>query len=159
MKFYKNTNYEISPEGDVYRGGLKLKPYLCKNGYYKIMGSHEGHRVHIWVHTAVGELYVPNYQEGYEILHLNGIKTDNRVSNLIWTTRTHICLHTTRVLKRNIGELKGEAKLKDENIKYIRENYIPRHSEFGVRPMSRLFGVTPTAVSLVVRNKTWTHIK
>ena len=159
MKFYKDSDYEVSEEGNVYRDGKQLKPYLCKNGYYKVVGSNNGKRVHIWIHKAVGELYVPNYQEGYEILHLNGEKTDNNFTNLMWTTRKHICLYISKVLKRNIGEAKGAAKLTDENIRFIRKNYIPRDTDYGVRGLARQFDVTPTAVSKVVRNKTWTHIK
>lgn len=159
MKYYKETDYEISKDGDVYRKGHKLKPYTCKNGYQKIVGSKEGTRVHIWVHQAVAELYVPNYDDGLEVLHLNGNKTDNRSINLIWTTRKHICNYMTKILGINIGEDKGAAKLTNDNIKYIRETYIPRHPEYGARALSRTFGVSATAISLVVRNKTWTHIK
>lgn len=159
MKFYKDSDYEVSEEGNVYRDGKQLKPYLCDNGYYKVVGSKNGQRVHIWIHKAVGELYVPNYQEGFEILHLNGEKTDNRHTNLMWTSRKHICLYTTKILKRNIGEAKGAAKLTDENIRFIRKNYIPRDRDYGVRGLARQFDVTPTAVSKVVRNTSWVHVK
>jgi hypothetical protein len=159
MKYFKDTDYEVSEDGKVYRDGKVLKPYLCKNGYYKIVGSNNGQRVHIWIHKAVGELYVPNRQEGYEILHLNGDSTDNHFTNLIWTTRKHICLHTSKILKRNIGEDKGAAKLTEENVRFIRSNYIPRDRDYGVRGLARQFDVTPTAVSKVVRNTSWTHVK
>lgn len=158
MKFFKDTDYEISEDGKVFRNGYELKPYLCNNGYYKVMGSNNGQRVHIWVHKAVGHLYVPNYQEGYEILHLNGDKTDNRSTNLMWTTRKHICLYMCKILKRNIGEDKGSSKLTEEDVKYIRENYIPRHPEYGVRAMARIFNVSAPAVSSALRGATWSHV-
>lgn len=159
MKFYRDTDYEVSEDGNVYRNGRKLKPYTCKNGYQKIVGSKEGQRVYIWVHQAVAELYCPNYKEGLEVLHLNGIKTDNRSINLIWTTRKHICNYMTKILGINIGEDKAAAKLTEKDIKYIKEVYIPRHPEYGTRGLARSLNVSPTAVSKVVRNETWIHVK
>lgn len=158
MKFYKNSEYEIDEYGNVYRNDKKIKPYKCKNGYLKIVGSLHGNRFHIWIHKAVAELYVTDTSGGSEVLHLDGDRLNNHYSNLIWTTRQHISNHTTKVLMKNIGEFKGEAKLKNEDIIYIRENYIPRHKEYGCRAMAKMFNVSASAVSQVLIGKTWQHI-
>ena len=36
MKRYKDTEYFITKDGDVYRDGRKLKPHKTKKGYHEV---------------------------------------------------------------------------------------------------------------------------
>ena len=60
--------------------------------------------------------------------------------------------------KRQPGETNGMAKLNETAVRFIRENYQPRHPEFGTRALGRQFGVSHTKVGHIVRLESWTHI-
>ena len=91
--------YEVSEQGDIRRIkggkgtrlGTCLKPKLCKNGYHevclvkdKVKKSHRVHRI-----VAVAFLG----DSDLDVNHKNCDKTDNRLCNLEWSTRSENVLH------------------------------------------------------------------
>ena len=47
------------------------------------------------------------------------------------------------------------AKLTEEDVKWIREHYIPRHSVYGCSAMGRKYNVAKTTISAILTNKSW----
>lgn len=98
--------YEVSNYGRVrtiMTGHIKLAN-VDRNGYCKFRWRD---RI-VYVHRLVGITWLEN-EEGYPVLnHINGIKTDNRVSNLEWCTYKHNCQEAYR-----LGLNKGPKKYKD----------------------------------------------
>ena len=56
----------------------------------------------------------------------------------------------------NIGLAK--RKLTDEQVKYIRDNYVSGDKEFGCRALARKFGVNKSTINLIINNKTYVNI-
>lgn len=56
----------------------------------------------------------------------------------------------------NIGLAK--RKLTDEQVKYIRDNYVSGDKEFGCRALARKFGVNKSTINLIIKNKTYVNI-
>lgn len=57
------------------------------------------------------------------------------------------------------GELNGRAKLTEDDVRYIRDNYRFRHPKFGQKALARKFDVcTLTIVEVIKRNK-WKHVE
>ncbi len=51
-----------------------------------------------------------------------------------------------------------KSKLSEQDVIWIRKNYIPRHLEFGEKQLAKKFNVTTATISLITRNKTWNHL-
>lgn len=96
-----NGNYYISSHGRVVslRYGL-LKTPLLNTGYPHCNACVNGKRIRIMVHRIVGKVFIPNPYKKATINHKNGIKCDNRVSNLEWATQREQNIHSAAVLGR-----------------------------------------------------------
>lgn len=62
--------------------GKQLNPNKVGNGYYRFDLCKNGDYTHKYVHHLVWETFMGEIPEGYEIDHINTIKSDNRIENL-----------------------------------------------------------------------------
>ena len=81
--------YEVSSNGDIrnVRTGNIAAKSLMGDGYVKANLWKKGKRKQTSAHRVVAEAFIGGI-DGLEINHRNGVKTDNRVSNLEITTRS-----------------------------------------------------------------------
>lgn len=153
MKRYKDTEYFITEDGKVFRDGRELKIY--RGAYSSLKLSTNNISKTYTVHRMVAETYIPNPDNKPQVNHWDGNTHNNHVSNLIWATSSENLLHKHRVLKKSIGEEHGQSKLTKENVEYIRQNYIPRHKQYGMNALGRKFKVTAATLHRLIHNKTW----
>lgn len=110
------------------------------------------HRI-VWMLANSQDIPAP-----LEINHANGVKADNRPSNLERVTRPENATHSVRVLgkrpKARRGSENAAAKLTDATVAQIRAlaGTMPQ------REIGRMFGVSQGTVSTILVGKTWTHI-
>lgn len=91
----------IRSNGTVYTvHGRILNPAVDKDGYMQIAlkGSGKKHTA-VKVHRAVALAFIPNEFGKSEVNHINGNRSDNRIENLEWCTRSENLLHSYRVLR------------------------------------------------------------
>jgi hypothetical protein len=93
--------YQIDDKANVYslrKNGKKLIPHLHHSGYYYTILSVGGKSKYLIRARLVAIHFIPNPENKKEVNHKNGIKTDDRVSNLEWVTPSQNILHYYDVL-------------------------------------------------------------
>ena len=90
-------DYEVSDEGNVrslkYGRIKRLKPRSTRSGYLRVSLSAGSKIVDAYIHRLVAQLFLCNPKARLEINHKNGLKFDNKLSNLEWSTRTENMQH------------------------------------------------------------------
>lgn len=150
----KDANFYVSKNGEVF--SLKSSK-ICKQ--HKVNSGYS--MVHIYraapktVHSLVLETWSGPRPTDYEGAHLNGIKTDNRLENLKWCTRSENQFHKRAHGTDNRGEKHPLAILSEKDFPAI-NRLIERGKT--QREVAKLFGVSYGTINHYLRGKTWKHI-
>lgn len=106
------TAYAVSSHGDLMRtadghGGAlaskSLNPHIDVNGYPLTVLSFGGKKRRAYVHRLIAEAFLPNPRGCTDVNHKNGIKSDNRLENLEWCTRSENQRHAHVMRVRGDG--------------------------------------------------------
>ncbi len=140
-------DYEISTSGEVrsWKWGEPkiLTPVPDRKGYLYVCLHIDGKQKNCSIHRLVAQAFIPNPDGKPEVNHLNGIKTDNRVENLEWCTRSENMRHAYTT------GLNPNAKLTNEQVIYIRDN----PDNLTGKTLAAKFGVDAMTISEIQRGK------
>lgn len=163
-------DYEVSNLGQVRRAtpgenttvGHVLKGYLDKNGYHCILLQRTPAKPkHVKVHRLVVQAFIGPIPEGMQVNHCNGIKADNKDSNLEIITPSGNAYHAFRVLGRKMhrirakGENHGNATLKENDVRLIRKLYANGITQV---VLAKRFHTKQNNISRIVRLEAWKHV-
>lgn len=121
----RKNQYEISSLGRIrnINTGNVLKPFLTSNGYLRISVNDprtpKKKNINISIHRLVAEAFLPNAQNKPEVNHKNGIKTDNRVDNLEWSTFSENRKHAYDTMLDPRGENRPNSKISNDDAHII----------------------------------------
>jgi len=161
--------YEVSNTGKIkaieralfYRGCYRVHKERVLNqetyaqGYLRVTLSKNNLPKRRSVHRAVAQAFLPNPENKETINHKNGIKTDNSVENLEWATWTENNRHAIATgLNKNKGENGSGAKLKTENVLFIRES----KGSLTRYVLAEMFAISVSTIENIWYRKTWKHI-
>lgn len=129
-------------------------PTLANNGYYVFNFNINGKVIKKNIHRLYGELFLPNPNNYPCINHKNGIKTDNRKSNLEWCTYRHNNLHAISTGLRIIpnGEDVWFSKLTNKQALEIFKS-----KETGVK-LAKKYGVSAHCISCIKTGERWSTV-
>ena len=128
-------------------------PFLGRDGYPRLHIRDGGDR-HVGVHTLVLETFVGPCPAGMECRHLDGVKTNNRLENLVWGTRQENEADKERHGRVLRGSQQPGSKLTEADVLEIRH----RSQVTVQRVLAREYGVSETVISMVVNRKRWRHV-
>ena len=153
--------YAVSDRGRVRRlvkrrscpPGVILCPRTRGAGYPQV--TLDGYRAS--VHRLVLAAFVGPCPPGMECNHLNGIKTDNRVENLEWVTRSENNLHAYRILGHKVlrGEEHGAVKLREAEVRVIKQ---AKARKIPAKWLGEWFKVARSTIYHIWGGTTWKHI-
>ena len=160
--FYPIVDYEgyyITTDGRVWSEKSKkfLSQFPHKNGYLLCDLYHDGKRKQHKIHRLVALTFIPNPENKPQVNHIDGNKANNHIDNLEWASAKENTKHAwdSGLANSISGVRRTDSKLSEEDVKYIRENYVPKSKEFGCRALAKKFNVSPPAISNVVNGKTY----
>lgn len=155
--------YEISDHGNIRKiapdrmgrkthVGKLIKPMMGARGYYIYSFWKDGKPHSKLIHSLIMKAFCGDREDGETINHKNGIKTDNRFSNLEYVPHSENYRHALDVLgfKPPRGEKHHMAKLTDEQVIEIVKR--GRNGE-KKRHLAREFGIGEAAVGQYIAGK------
>ena len=154
MKQYKDTPYYITEDGKVYRNGRELKPNITSKGYRMVSIF----RQKKYVHRLVSELYIENIENKPQVNHIDCNKLNNHYTNLEWVTNQENRNHAVLNGLHKVGVDCYNNKFTEDDIRYIRSNFISGDREFGCNGLSKKFNTNSSRIWKIVNYKTWKHL-
>ena len=166
-------NYSITKDGRIWskpkqrswgRGllhnGRWLKPQIDKDGYLRISLRKDGASKLLGVHRLVLETYVGPCPEGKESHHINGIKADDRIENLMWVTKSENIQDSVKQgihpSARQNGEKNLMAKLIESQVLVIL--YLYKAAKFSFSDLAWQFDVSYRTIYDICKGKSWKHL-
>jgi hypothetical protein len=149
--------FQVSNTGKIFskRTNKELKLHINENGYVVFaskIGGRKGVAICLRIHILVAIAFIDNPENKPTVNHVDGIKINNFDTNLEWATSSEQSVHaySTGLRSNAKGTKSLLSSLNDDDIKYIREHYIPKHGTYGMRGLGRKFGVSHSVIWRVI---------
>ena len=106
----------------------------------------DGKKTSHLVHRLVADTFLG--ESDLQVNHIDGNKENNSVTNL---ERVTAALNIKHARQTGLHMFKS---LQDDQISYIRNNYTPRHKEFGQKALAEKFNVSQSVISRIINFNT-----
>ena len=153
--------FQVSNKGNIFSKRTNKLIKLCKlkTGYLSFATKIDGRKGKSYcfrVNILVAKAFIPNPNNLPLVNHKDGVKTNNNVDNLEWCTHQENVDHAKingLVPKVYKGETNSQSKLTQEEVDYVRFVYKPRDKIFGLRALSKLFGIHHSNLGKIISYK------
>ena len=133
-----------------------LKPSLGTSGRLQIAIRDEDNKAKQFpLRRLIANLFLPNPEGKSIAAHMYNFRFDCSVWNLMWSTPTENHLRSVANGTTKSGDACDHAKLSNEQVRWCRDHYQPRHPEFGMLAMARNLGVKRDVVKAALHGETY----
>lgn len=133
------------------RFGRTIKSFKKKTGYVSIGLNRNGNYYSFLLHRLIAAAFIPNPDNKPCVNHINGIKSDNRIENLEWVTKSENDLHAYKIGLRKANKNRA-CKLQDNQVKLIREHFARFKNK---SLLSREFKVCRKYIKKIIEETDW----
>lgn len=133
--------------------GRILKSTYVGNGYPQVNLSKKGKVKICDIHRLVLEAFVGTCPDSMECRHIDGDKSNAKLSNIKWGTPVQNQKDRNKHGTCNSGDRNGHAKLSWEKVLWIRRKYAT--GKYTQMYLARKVRISPSVVSLIVNMKAW----
>lgn len=131
----------------------KKSTFSC---YHQVRLEKDDHQVQRFVHRLIASAFIDNPLHKPEVNHKNGIKTDNRIENLEWVTRSENVKHSFAIgLQSNKGVKHPLHKLTENEVLEIRQRYANGESSWQIY---KSMDMSYTNIKDIIAKRTWAHL-
>ncbi len=153
------NNYEVSSFGNIRNKKTgKSRKLIYNNGYLKVDLSEGGKRINYFVHRLVAFAFLDKPKNGNIVNHIDGNKSNNRISNLEWCTYKENTQHSFKTGLQ--VSLSGEdcllSILKEQDVVEIKKHL--RDGVLSQVNIAKIFGVCKSTIGAINTGKTWKHV-
>lgn len=146
--------YWASNDGQIRSANKILYQGVSSSGYHVVYIKNKSWRAHRLVALAFGII------SGAEIVnHIDGVKTNNNISNLEKSSDLENIRHAFKMGLNKLPDWNGErnthAKLRKEDVLYIREHCQPGGQSY---EFAKRYGVHVTTIQRILSKKRWRHL-
>lgn len=101
-RYTPNLFSVLKRKGEKYAQGInkkgKILGFTIDSGYCRVTLRINEKSKRFCIHRLMAMAFIPNPDSLEQVNHINGIKTDNRICNLEWVSRSQNLIHAYRVL-------------------------------------------------------------
>lgn len=126
-----------------------------ERGYVRFTAKHKGKARTVRVNRAVMLAHVGPCPADMEVLHSDGDSTNNCLENLRYGTKIENAADRHRHGSTVRGERHHKTTLTETDVRFIRRQAAAGET---LETLSRRYGITPAAISRIVRRKRWAHL-
>ncbi|MEB5899833.1 NUMOD4 domain-containing protein [Staphylococcus arlettae] len=164
-RIWSKTRIIKRPSGNYLRRGCFMKGIDDTHGYLILGIKNKNHITKkVKIHRLVAKTFLKNPHNKREVNHINGIKTDNRKSNLEWMTSKENKIHAWNIglyKKQDRSKLSGEnnptSKFTENQVREIRRIY--GQGGISQKSLGKLYNTSQAQIYYIVNRITWKNIE
>ena len=149
--------YYADKLGNIYstrlRGFKKLKPSVHVGRGYRTVNLLNNTKV---IHRLILITFVGPCPEGHECCHVDGDKTNNKLSNLYWGTPKQNAEDSKKLGLQAKGESQGLSKLTEKEVLAIRRSFST--GLYTHRELASMYHISRPQICDIINRKAWKHI-